>query len=86
MGDKLLKAVIAVITLVWAANFAAPLWNPEYKPSPELNAAFMTVVGGIILARSHKTEREDEDPPTPAAPPPPAREPEDELPTGADPR
>lgn len=81
MGDKLLKVVVAVITLVWAANFAAPLWNADYKPSPELNAAFMTVVGGIILAKvQHRPERREEEPPTPQVPTPRADDP-----PGADP-
>lgn len=83
MGDKLLKVVIAVITLVWAVNFAAPLWDNDYKPSAELNAAFMTVVGGLILAgKSSNNESRREEPP--ATPPPQTTD--EEVRSGADPR
>jgi len=79
MTDRLLKVVIVVVTLVWAANFAAPIWNPDYKASPELNAAFMTIVGGLILAGKRGTETQ-EPPQEPESPTPPRG------PTGADPQ
>lgn len=64
MSDRLVKVVIVVVTLVWGANFIAPLWNEDYKPIPELNAAFMTIVGGLILA-GRRGGSPPEDPPQP---------------------
>lgn len=79
MSDRLVKVVTMIVTLVWAANFIAPLWNSDYKPIPELNAAFMTVVGGLILAGRRNQ------PPEPP-PPQPVPEPTDPVPSGADPQ
>lgn len=72
MGDRLVKIVILIVTLVWGANFAAPLWDSNFKPIPELNAAFMTIVGGLILTGRRSREDEPaENPPTPPSRPPP---------------
>lgn len=45
MGDKVRTAVILTVALVWAANFIAPLFVKDYQPNPELNVAFMAVIG-----------------------------------------
>jgi hypothetical protein len=41
--------------MVWAMNFTAPIFVKDYKPSPELNVAFMAIIG--ILTASYKMEK-----------------------------
>lgn len=50
MGDRVRTAVIMVVCLVWAANFIAPLFVKDYQPSPELNVAFMAVIGFVTAS------------------------------------
>lgn len=45
MGDRVKTIIIVIVALVWAANFTAPLFIKDYQPSPELNVAFMAVIG-----------------------------------------
>lgn len=83
MSDRLVKVVIVVVTMVWAVNFLIPLWNPDYKPVPEVNAAFLTVVGALVVARVGNTKNEEPEEPPPPTPPSPPRT---EEPSGVDPR
>lgn len=55
MGNKIRTVVIAVVTAVWAMNFTAPIFVKDYEPSPELNVAFMAIIG--ILTASYKLEK-----------------------------
>ena len=49
MGDRTRTTVIAVVTSVWAANFAAGLFPPlGYEPDQAINGIFMTIVGGLF--------------------------------------
>lgn len=45
MNNRLRTALIVMISVVWAANFATPVFRPNYKPPAEINVAFMGVVG-----------------------------------------
>ena len=36
-----------MITMVWAMNFTAPIFVKNYTPAPELNVAFMAILGMI---------------------------------------
>lgn len=45
VGDRVKTTVILIVALVWAANFIAPLFIKDYQPSPELNVAFMAIIG-----------------------------------------
>lgn len=54
MSNQIRTALIAVITVVWAANFMAPIFRPEYKPPAEINLAFMGVVGILTATYSKK--------------------------------
>jgi hypothetical protein len=45
LNNKMRTALIAVITVVWAANFIAPVFRTNYQPPAEINLAFMGVVG-----------------------------------------
>lgn len=56
MSNVLRSAIIVMVSIVWAANFMAPLFNPEYKPAPELNIAFMAILG-VLTASYQKPEK-----------------------------
>ncbi len=56
MGNRLRGAVIGIVTLVWAMNFTAPIFVNEYKPSPELNVAFMAIIG--LLTASQRLDKQ----------------------------
>lgn len=44
-----------VVTVVWAANFVAPIFVKGYTPAPELNVAFMAILG--ILTATANTRK-----------------------------
>jgi len=46
------NAVTGVVTCVWAANFTAPVFVDSYEPSPELNVAFMAVLGVLLATKN----------------------------------
>lgn len=50
---RLATAIIAVVCLVWAANFAAQFIVPGYKLDSAIDGIFMATVGGA-LALSYK--------------------------------
>lgn len=63
----LATAIIVVVTLVWAVNFAAQFVVEDYSPDVAINGIFMAVVGGALAlsSRNHKKDpasAEDEDP------------------------
>jgi hypothetical protein len=61
--------VIAVVTAVWALNFAAGLVPPlHYKPDQAINGIFMTIVGGIF---AYGAVKDRANPPAPSPPPKP---------------
>jgi hypothetical protein len=64
MSNRLRTVVIILVTAVWAINFVAPVFEHNYKPAPELNVAFMAIIG--ILTASYKQDdhdNKDEEPP-----------------------
>ena len=67
MNNTVRTVVITIVTAVWAVNFTAPIFVSDYKPSPELNVAFMAIIG--VLTASYKIEKngsnkDDTAPPT----------------------
>ena len=49
IGDRTRTTVIAVVTSVWAVNFAAGLIPAlNYKPDQAINGIFMDIVGGLF--------------------------------------
>lgn len=54
----LATAIIVVVTLVWAANFAAQFVVADYSPDVAINGIFMAIVGGA-LALSRRGSNED---------------------------
>ena len=45
MSNSIRTVVITIVTAVWAINFTAPIFVKDYSPSPELNVAFMAIIG-----------------------------------------
>ena len=56
MSNVLRSAIIVMVSIVWAANFMAPLFSHDYKPAPELNIAFMAILG-VLTASYQKPEK-----------------------------
>lgn len=56
-SERVRNAIIAVVTTVWATNFAAGLLVTTYEPDQSINAIFMAIVGGLfaIGARNSKS-------------------------------
>lgn len=54
MNNALRTALLVMISVVWAVNFTAPLIEHNYKPPPEVNMAFMGVVGYLTATYQRK--------------------------------
>jgi len=54
---RLRSSLIVTVTLVWAANFTAPIFVKGYVPVPELNVAFMAILG--VLLSTYKKPPDD---------------------------
>lgn len=65
MSERTRTVLIAVVTTVWAANFAAGMFIKGYETSESINGIFMAIVGGVFALGARR-----EDPPAP----PPAEE------------
>lgn len=59
MSNKLRSIIIIVVAAVWAVNFTAPVFVKEFHPEPELNVAFMAIVG--ILTASYRMDKQQSD-------------------------
>lgn len=59
MSDRLRSVVILIVVVVWALNVTVPIFVKDYKAIPELNAAFMGMVGLIIAGRKGGDGGED---------------------------
>lgn len=57
MSDRLRTAVIVLVAIVWAANFTAPIFVRDYKPAPELNVAFMAIIGVLTASYNKKGQQ-----------------------------
>ena len=57
MNNSIRTVVIIIVTAVWAVNFTAPVFVKDYAPSPELNVAFMAIIG--VLTASYKMDRDN---------------------------
>lgn len=42
------NAIAMVVTVVWAASFAADVFVPEYDPNPLIHTIMLAVVGGAV--------------------------------------
>jgi hypothetical protein len=57
MSNRLRTAIILIVAIVWAVNFTAPIFVKGYTPAPELNVAFMAIVG--VLTASYRKSDND---------------------------
>jgi hypothetical protein len=46
--QRVRTAVLIIVTIVWALNFAAGIWVEHYKPQESINGVFMIVVGAVF--------------------------------------
>lgn len=70
MNNVVRTVVIMIVASVWAVNFTAPIFVSDYKPSPELNVAFMAIIG--VLTASYKMDKNSSDPKDPPKKDPPS--------------
>lgn len=61
ISDRTRQICIYVVLVVWATNFFAPFFFPEYKPASEIHGIFMAVVGGVMMLRSNKDKDSQKD-------------------------
>ncbi len=63
MSNRVRTLLIVVVSCVWALNFTAPIFVKDFKPAPELNVAFMAILG--VLTSTYRREgdnkKDDED-------------------------
>lgn len=59
INQRLGYAVIVLICVIWAANFAAQFLVANYKPDPTINMIFMGIVGGLFALQSRKTNNRE---------------------------
>ena len=52
MNATLRNIIITVVALVWAINFTAPIVIRDYQPAPELNVAFMAIIGALTQIKT----------------------------------
>lgn len=66
LPKPLATAIIVVVTVVWAINFAAQFIVDSYEPDVAINGIFMAVVGGALaLSRrdfSSQGDLQEDDP------------------------
>ena len=55
MPNRLKVAITVLVAVVWALNFSAPVFVKDYKPIPELNLAFMAILGVITASWGRET-------------------------------
>lgn len=59
-SDTTRTVIIAVVTTVWAINFAAGLALPNYQTDQAINAIFMAIVGGLFALGARESKGGDE--------------------------
>jgi hypothetical protein len=59
-SERVRNAIIAVVTTVWAVNFAAGLVLEDYEPDQAINAIFMAIVGGLFAIGARHEKRGDD--------------------------
>lgn len=61
VNDRVRNWLIGVVACVWAINFVAPVFNSAYKPTPELNIAFMAIIGVLTASYKRPDNGDDDD-------------------------
>jgi hypothetical protein len=84
MPRPVATAIVVLVAIVWAGNFAASVFVPGYQSDSALNFVFASIVGGALtlrpdangtsaLARLAGALKAPTPPPPPATPPAPPR-------------
>lgn len=47
----LANVIVVIVTVVWAGNFFASVFLPDYRGDPILNLVFMAIVGSAIALK-----------------------------------
>jgi hypothetical protein len=58
VSQRLKDIIIGIVTVVWAVNVSAPLWNKGFQSSAEVNGVFMAIVGVYFGTRSSGEKKE----------------------------
>ena len=63
MSNRVRTLLIGIVATVWALNFTAPIFVKDFQPAPELNVAFMAILGVLIntYKRGDDNNKDDED-------------------------
>lgn len=64
----LANAIVILVSIVWATNFAATLFLRDFEADPTLNFVFMTIVGGALALRHNPDKKNSQEPPPPEPP------------------
>lgn len=56
MTNNVRTGLVILVALVWAINFTAPVFVEGFKPVPELNVAFMAIVGVLVASYNKDAE------------------------------
>lgn len=51
MPKALANSIVILVSIVWAANFVASVFLPNYQTDSTLNFVFMTIVGGALALK-----------------------------------
>jgi nitrogen fixation-related uncharacterized protein len=51
LSNKQALVLIAVVTLVWAANNLASIFVHEYRPDPSVNAVFLAIIAYLFAVK-----------------------------------
>lgn len=57
MGNKVRTTLIAVVSVVWALNFSAPVFVKGYVPPEGVHIAFMAIVGILTAGYEKDSQR-----------------------------
>jgi len=52
----LTNAILVLVTLVWAGNFAASVLVPGYVSDPTIHFVFMFIAGGLLAIRRNDND------------------------------
>lgn len=55
------KAVVIVVTAIWAANIVAGIVMDSYEADQAVNGIFMAIVGGLLAADRASKKKQDGD-------------------------
>ncbi|MFJ1454702.1 hypothetical protein [Nocardia wallacei] len=62
-----MRALFAVLsmatTAAWLVGYLAPIWQPDYKPPPELNIVMMAIIGifATLYSKARKAGSSESD-------------------------